>query len=396
MKQLLTLLLTSSVFAAFAADIQVNNSGQPGTYNTIQLAINNAVDGDRIVINPFTVYIENVTVNKTLTFISSVSGTNYVVNGTIQFVGADNREIILIGAEISNATAQTGTSTGYTNKVTIVDSKIDILTSQEFSFLSLLYCSINGTVNMINGDIIGSFPTSNNFNISINDASTSIGDTIRLIANSLNKLTINSDDFFIFAANNSLEESVMGGCSGTENGNLLIVNKLKYDANKENIFLNNYFWARANGTVSSYSMILFNLNINYSNTLFINNNFSNIACGSGTKMTLYSAASLVNRPKMYYNLSNTGWTPQTFQQITSNIVGGSGTNLGHPGIQYYDVDLTRNDIGHFGGPYTQFNYHLLIEPGFFGPGARIYNLEMPFEIWNGSTPTIKADGTEMK
>jgi hypothetical protein len=60
-------------------------------------------------------------------------------------------------------------------------------------------------------------------------------------------------------------------------------------------------------------------------------------------------------------------------------------------LQYYDIDLTRNDIGTFGGPYSIDNYWNTANGR-----ARVYELNMPFEIWNGSTPSIKAEGIHIK
>ena len=68
-------------------------------------------------------------------------------------------------------------------------------------------------------------------------------------------------------------------------------------------------------------------------------------------------------------------------------------NQGSPSLQYYDIDLTRNDIGTFGGPYSIKNYHS--DSTSLGK-ARVYDLDMPFEIWSGQTPTVKAKGTHTK
>ena len=50
-------------------------------------------------------------------------------------------------------------------------------------------------------------------------------------------------------------------------------------------------------------------------------------------------------------------------------------------------ERTKNDMGRFGGPYTWDNYHGNTTSG----KGRVYLLDMPFELWSGQTPTIKAD-----
>ena len=64
---------------------------------------------------------------------------------------------------------------------------------------------------------------------------------------------------------------------------------------------------------------------------------------------------------------------------------------GSTALQYYDIDMTRNDLGTFGGPHSIDNY-LEVGTG----NARIYDLDMPFEIWSGQTPQVKAKAAHTK
>jgi hypothetical protein len=66
-------------------------------------------------------------------------------------------------------------------------------------------------------------------------------------------------------------------------------------------------------------------------------------------------------------------------------------NRGHASIQYQDIDMTRNDPGTYGGPYSWDNYNSTAVGK-----ARVYDLNMPFEIWPGQTPTIKAGAVHTK
>ena len=53
--------------------------------------------------------------------------------------------------------------------------------------------------------------------------------------------------------------------------------------------------------------------------------------------------------------------------------------------------MTINDIGTYGGPYSIDNYINTTNGK-----ARIYDLDIPFEIWSGQTPTVKAKGVHTK
>ena len=96
-------------------------------------------------------------------------------------------------------------------------------------------------------------------------------------------------------------------------------------------------------------------------------------------------------PEIKYNVSYSGGVEHNLfysggpinhssnQTVTQNY-----TNNGAPTIDFYDTDMTRNDIGRYGGPYAWSNYNS-------GTGPRIYHLEMPFQLLPGETPNIKAE-----
>ena len=72
-----------------AADLYVRNLVAGGSYPTISAAITAANDGDHIIIRPKTnnvPYLENLTINKSLTFASEINFSNYYVQGTTSIV----------------------------------------------------------------------------------------------------------------------------------------------------------------------------------------------------------------------------------------------------------------------------------------------------------------------
>jgi len=64
-------------------------------------------------------------------------------------------------------------------------------------------------------------------------------------------------------------------------------------------------------------------------------------------------------------------------------------NGGNPNHDYYDIDLTINDRGINGGPYSQLNYNAA-NPN--NSKAFIFDLDMPTDLFPGQSVNIKADG----
>ena len=93
----------------------------------------------------------------------------------------------------------------------------------------------------------------------------------------------------------------------------------------------------------------------------------------------------------YYNNSNNGFTSNiSYNSTTGKVTSGVAINGGKNLIDYYDIDMTRNDLGTYGGPYSWDNYWNTASGS-----ARIYNLDLPFEIWSGQ-PNVKADAVHQK
>ena len=93
----------------------------------------------------------------------------------------------------------------------------------------------------------------------------------------------------------------------------------------------------------------------------------------------------------YYSGSNNGFTATVyFNSSTGKATSGVAINAGANLVDYYDIDMTRNDIGTYGGPYSWDNYWNTASGS-----ARIYNLDLPFEVWSGQ-PNVKADAVHQK
>jgi hypothetical protein len=77
--------------------------------------------------------------------------------------------------------------------------------------------------------------------------------------------------------------------------------------------------------------------------------------------------------------------------VYTEVVGDAGTtNTGNPNHEYYDIDLTVNDRGRAGGPYSVLNYNPIANPG--NGKAFIFDLEIPADLFPGQAIDIKAKG----
>jgi hypothetical protein len=409
MKKLLLILLVFSVLKLNATDIYVNNSGQPGTYTTIQAAINAAAVNDRIFISPYGVYTENLTITKSLTITSAVANTRFSVVGNVTVTSAPNQDVVIIGGEFSgNITGNTGTAT-LANKgnFTISDCKFPGITNGDYILSKLLFCDVTNSSQLRHGLVMGSSLTS----LTIPDGPNSnTGDTIKIIgnkfsysgANAITCLEWNNNDNYFLIMNNYIANST--------NKTLTIFNSA-YNLNIENVIANNTLLGEVpNNSIGNAPVeIKVPANTNIGNIVFYNNimnnssGSNNVSCGASTCAVVIGNVRYFHNCFSYYTTNLYGtlvtgnivypgppaqWTTvDDFGKPTNYL----GVNQGSPALQFYDIDLTRNDMGTYGGPYSIDNYWNTATGR-----ARVYDLNMPFEIWNGSTPSIKAEGIHIK
>jgi hypothetical protein len=393
MKKLFLLGILLKVVGVNAADLYVNNSGQAGTYTTISAAITAAAANDRIFVSPYGVYSENLIIAKSLTITSAVANTRFSVVGSVTVTSAPNQDVVIIGGEFSGGvTGNTGTATlAVKGNLTVSDCKIGSLTTSDFIKSKVLFSDILGTANIRHGSIIGSQIGT----ITIQDGpNAGVGDTLCITGNkviSSNLNWSNNDNYFAFS-NNFIKGAIF-------------ITTFQYSTSIKNVISNNTL-SGDSGSNSIYGNGLRLIgfpNANMSNIEIFNNLFigmgTDIGCGSGTCNNFIGAA------KFYYNIYNNVQPFSGFSAVVGNISNPGNitvdlfgksinelvVNQGSPALQHYDIDLTRNDMGTFGGPYSIDNYWNTATGR-----ARVYDLTMPFEIWNGSTPSIKAEGTHIK
>ena len=397
-----------------AADLYVNSSGATGTYTSLTAAVQAANDGDRIIISTLINLVENVTINKSVTVTSASAGTTFTLNGTMTIEAVANKEIRIIGGDISALAFSNGTATDTTAcKFYLVDSQVNSDINANIYGLSfnMLYCEDDDLdVDFKFGSLIGSKLSS--FDLK-SGTGTAQNDTTYILANKFtSECDINNQDHNYFVANNFFYMTTIQ----------LKINYTKPSNSGWNNILNNTF-IRSNNSYDNYgNNLIFENNRDYSNINVYNNFFlhNNTSYSQSYRLKHIGSSSLSDsyQPIIQYNVfASPQWTTSngiywnsnlnssnynnylesssnyTYSTIDGKItVGANAINKGNTSIQYYDIDMTRNDLGTYGGPYTWENYHDTTSNG----RGRVFNLDMPFEIWMGQTPTIKADAVHKK
>ena len=397
-----------SNFKSFASDIYVNSSGASGTYTTLSSALTAASDGDRIIISTLMNLIEDVTISKSVTITSASSGSSFVLNGTMTIEAVANKEIRLIGAELDELSFTSGTATDATDcKVYLIESQVstNISTTVTGLSLNLMYCTDTDLrVSFKYGSIIGS--NIERFFLQ-SGSGTAQNDTTKIIGNKFTyQCRIENQDHNFLIANNYF--------SNNSNQQLYLQYSKVSNSGTSNIFNNTFVMPSSN---TSYGNNLFFDNSDYSNVNVFNNYFvhnGNSSSSSYNKHIGGSSLSTNNQPMILYNvfvsnhgtdggvywntnLSNTNhnqavtFSGNTYNSSTGKVTAGKGINEGNNGIEFYDIDMTRNDVGTYGGPYSWDNFHNTATGK-----ARVYNLDVPFELWMGQTPSLKADAVHQK
>ena len=114
MKQILLFAAALVASQAIATDRIVEEFGVPPTYPNVNAAVTAAVDGDRIIIKNRAgdiPWIENITIDKSLQFLSYADNGFFVVQGNYTVQAATGRQVTIIGMR-NTAGNITGTSSG--------------------------------------------------------------------------------------------------------------------------------------------------------------------------------------------------------------------------------------------------------------------------------------------
>lgn len=421
------LLLFAISLTATAADVKVDKTGAiAGSVTTISAAITAAVDGDRIVIfSNGLIYNENLTINKSLTILCAAEGEYFFLSGNITITPLNGREITIVGMHENGNVASGGVNpVGARCVVNIVDCEIagTVTFNQDGYDVNLLYNYIWQNTQLRYGKVIanklGNETTDGGviygfLSITAESASYGVGDTLFVIANRMLKTdNLGSGSIFMFdnpnlryyIANNSIRTGTSGSTQYTVNQTAVNIVSC-YLTDSTNVFINNYCSAvetggSCSGATTFGCVILKGIKTeNFANNLLKNRYGSSYGCGALAMRGDYNYFDSYRAyPSASDNnlFSSSGNVPITYDYATGKVTAGvGGINTAKPGVAYTDIDLTRGDIGPWGGPWTQENYWDTNNPQ--GGRARVFLLSMPSNVYSLTTPvSIKANATHTK
>ena len=409
MKKILFILALFAASSVSAIDrfVDPNLGSGNGTtlFTTVTSAVNAAVNGDRILIVAGTYNEPTLTLNKSLVIIPQVAGTYVNYNGNITIAGFPGMNLSILGFRLGiySVTANAITSGSAISRATvnIVDSRMtDLTIDQDYYELNAIRCSNSGTATFRFGNFVCSKTV--NFYFKDEPNSNLVGFRNLFAADTISgRLEIRNDDYPIVLANSILSQ--------------LFYYKWNQLLSQTNYIRNNQF--------TSGSLLLFGLNAPNYNLEFSSNEFlgqpnfhsnggsgctstgqynggdcacfNNLFCAEfNPSVALFPSPTSQGFFRWTYNGIDLPCTIPTGGQplVLTKIIGTTGTNVntGNPNHEYYDIDLTINDRGRTGGPYSISNYNPTFNPS--NGKAYVFDLEIPADLFPGQQIDIKAKG----
>ena len=381
--------LFASVFAlglasnVSALDLIVQEAGPVGTYPSIASAVAASTDGDRIIINNKpggSPWIENITINKSLTFLSAVDNARFFVQGNYSIVHAPAREVSIIGMNnVDGSISSTGNGVTSRTIVNIMSCNLQNSGSLSFNHSFFELNASNNTLGSITyqygkvvGNNLGSFITVNT------DALAGV-DSVHVVGNVCSYVTSNTTSHYIYISNNYAFSSSSGSISLANCKNGPGINVIR------------------NNSITTYA---YGIHIGSPCAGFVKVTNNLIRDGAGTGDVGILNQSTANLTVSFNFMTLSGWDNGSaiagFTNDGTNVfsnavaINGDGSsawagtlNGGAPGLEDTDLDLTRNDPGCFGGSYSHANFFPID-----GPSSKVFYLRMPSQILVGGSNAV--------
>lgn len=401
---------------AQAATLLVKEYGANNTYASVQAAITAAANNDTILVYDKPsgqLWIENITIDKNLWIANADDNLRFKLQGNITIVPLLGMKLFMVGYNLVGGGSIGVTATGATatssNRATILlsDGIITGNVSMDADWFNsqVAYSNITGSLTLRHGTVLGNTVTGG---IIFNEESTTVAqnDSILVIGNIAPSLTVSTKEAGVIS-NNYFSRSNLAGVVTINSHNpvdaakFIISNNTILNSGNSGVNPPLYCGGTNNcyvqGGYSGFSACI--ITPRYNNTLIVNNilglnpTFSNgsntqvlycncnsasvsmsnsvsIYCPIGSGQPLishnifanafgtapsnnFSSVSVNNEFNQYGNYSYFG-TIDAYGRAAagnSNCIN-KGLYLG----QYYDIDLTRNDVGTYGGPYSIDNF----------------------------------------
>ncbi|MBL7946584.1 MAG: hypothetical protein JNN32_11020 [Flavobacteriales bacterium] len=386
----LSFALSLSIASVQAADRVVEEFGVPPTYPSVSAAVNAAVDGDRIVIKnrggniP---WIEDITVAKSLQFVSFSEDDFFYVQGSYQLMAAPGRTVDIIGMRNTfGGITSSGNADVRSTRVRLLDCFFVegsvILDNPAFD-VQLVGCTLNGEAVLQFGNVIGNRITAvwNGLQLETN-AISPITDTCVVMGNIITArigIEIRNTQQVLHIRNNFIQHaqdglSVTGGSFAATN---LVANNTVFAA----------------GCLS----LLFGISVNdFLEPDPVWEYMNNVITQTTCEYTSYGIAGPGNA---YFNHVNANF-PIGVDEFMANNTTGETIELdndgrlidapfaidgANPAPIFYDLDLSPGDAGAYGGSYSLDNFHPL-----HTGATRTYLTHHAYNIRSGNTLRVRA------
>lgn len=342
---------------AYAADLYVRNGGTGGAYSTVSAAITAASDGDKIIIQPKTngaAYVENLIINKSLTFVSETNYTKYFIQGTVTINSAAGRSVTISNLTSGNYTINdilvNGPTSGGRTTINLWNCDLNnVYTNQANITTNISGSTVRGVLNFSHGRATANKAQFINVRSSTQDSSIATSH-VEVYGNIIeNVFSYNQPSYdFRFYNNFCARVSVNGIKTGGSNE---IVNNTIYDPNPGDVAP---LWISLNSNTGTADILIMNNAVSFvigqTNACIQNNSANaNITATYNVFTNPFVIQGNMNQS------NNSGSVNMNFNNTTYTLTG-MNVNAGNPDINYTDLDLTRNDAGHYGGSNSWANY----------------------------------------
>lgn len=428
MKAIKTLLLISAflitgISKMDATDRCVSDGGSGGCFPSITDAMNAAVNGDRIIIVPKAggvPFTENLIITKSLQFVSDSEQVRFVLQGNITITPAAGRTVSFIGMRnTSGSVGATGASpAGARCKVTLMDCRFDngvvYLNFDNFDVSVISSVFNDGYIAFRFGKLIGNDITCtiNSYDFSsytftavyAGTDGTASDDSILIIGNKVLMkyyngwygtrygIYLNSGNQYQYVSNNFIKSTAGGTATTLSDFGIYNVASKNSSAGKNTISNNTIDWSG----MTNLNGAIYIANTAASSVFDVNNNFmiSNNTTVNGIFGSANSGVVAINYNVMKNPLAIGSLIDNGTNNLNSNTtldangkanVGGDAINGGAPDQSYYDINLTRNDAGAYGGSFTLDNYFPMTG------ATRVYMVKAPRKVVLGNTINVQAD-----
>lgn len=379
-KQLFVVVLTGlSSTMAFAADLYVRNGGAGGAYSTVSAAITAASEGDRIIIQPKTngsAYVENLTINKSLTFVSETNYNRYLIQGTITINPAAGRIVNISSLSSGNFTiyniVASAATTGGRTTINLTNCYLNnVYTGQGNTTTNISGCTVGGAINLSHGICTANKAQFITVSSNTTDTNPAASD-IEVYGNVAGFSLSNSQNNYNFKFYNNFTSriGVYAIKAGSSNE---IVNNTVYDPNAGDVAP---FYINLNSGSTGNISIMNNacsFVVGQTNVCIRNNNYATVTAS----YNMFTNA-FVTEGNISQN-NNSGQVNMNFDNVLYTV-NGMNENAGNPDVNYTDLNLTRNDAGHYGGSNSWANYW----PADSGAKPQVNYLVTPRSVSSGT------------